>query len=70
MPNGISPSPFPFKVFSFHTNFDVTFCKQTVPPRTAASDLSRHYLLMSHKQDARIILVKHFLNYFADVLQG
>ena len=57
-------TPFPFKgllggTFHFISNFNRTFCKQTVEIlRCAASDLGLHCLPMSRKKDARLILVK------------
>ena len=38
--NGISPFPFHGLlggIFHFHSSFDITFCEQTVAPRSVAS---------------------------------
>ena len=53
-------SPFPFQgmlggIFHFYSNFNRTFCKQTVGkpdqmPHFAVSDLVLHCLPMSHKK--------------------
>ena len=49
-------------IFHFYSNFDRTFCKQTVYTQirhrnTAASDLGLHCLPMSYKKDATLIWV-------------
>ena len=56
-------NPFPFHgllegIFHFYSNFDITFCKQTVAPRSVASDLDLHCLPMSHKKYSRLIWVR------------
>ena len=52
-------------MFQFHSNFGNTFCKQTVETLIrrcfAASDLGLHCLLISHKKNARLMLVKALL---------
>ena len=50
-------------IFHFYSNFNRTFCKQTVKtdqmPQYGVSDLGLHCLHMFHKKDARLIWVKH-----------
>ena len=84
MPNGISHlidwnSRFLFKgvlggIFHFYSRFYRKLCKQTVETLTrqlhsVASDLSLHYLPMSHKKDASHIWVKE-CNYFAYLIRN
>ena len=45
-------------IFHFYSNFDRTFCKETVENLIAASDPVLHCLPMSHKKDTRLIWVK------------
>ena len=42
-------------IFHFYTNFNGTFCNQTVENLITASDLGLHCVPMYHKKDARII---------------
>ena len=59
-------NPFPFEgllggIFYFYSNFNRTFCQQSVDPdqtpHSAVSDLGLHCLPMSHKKDARLIIL-------------
>ena len=59
-------------IFPSHSNFNRTFCKQTVEtlirrPHYVASDLGLHCLLMSHKNDAGLIWVNWYFNFNSSV---
>ena len=50
--------------FSFYSNFNRTFCKQTVKtlkPRSVASGLDLHCMPTSHKKDTRLLWFKRKL---------